>query len=244
MIRYIIDAIRYTEKWFSSARKNSNKNGNFTLIELLVVVSIIAILAGLFLPALKLARDKGMAISCVSNQKQLGMAALMYADDNKGQIMPNKMSINGTDAYWMDFIQSRITNKQLVPHMWLTAGTTQPAKPRLASLTCPAETEPFVFATVGSQHFGKNAVMTANPNPFISLLKQPSKRMLFADMKGEGALKCLIYPNGGADSWITSPHVYFARHPGTTANLVFADGHVATTKETPVFSASTDYFWR
>jgi len=58
----------------------------FTLVELLVVIAIIAILLAIFMPALNRVREKGNQLKCLSNMRQLGTAAMMYFQDNKGRV--------------------------------------------------------------------------------------------------------------------------------------------------------------
>ena len=86
-----------------NARKSPGRSKiprvGFTLIELLVVIAIIAILASLLLPSLAKSKEVATGARCQSNQKQLGLAFYMYADDHNDVIVGMSTYRQGRD-FW------------------------------------------------------------------------------------------------------------------------------------------------
>ncbi|MBC8135747.1 MAG: DUF1559 domain-containing protein [Fibrella sp.] len=90
----------------------SKRKSAFTLIELLVVIAIIAILAAILFPVFAQARDKARQASCLSNQKQLGTALIMYVQDYDESFPISQYidSVSGAPYDWGNAIYPYIKN--------------------------------------------------------------------------------------------------------------------------------------
>src|ERR1041385_1430706 len=113
----------------------------FTLIELLVVIAIIAILAAMILPALSKAKQKSQGVYCMSNQKQMTLAWIMYADDNQDKLVPNHDG--GTTSYdlswvpgWLSFGANNRDNTNIA---FLLQAKISPYTKSVGIYKCPAD---------------------------------------------------------------------------------------------------------
>ena len=190
----------------------------FTLIELLVVIAIIAILAAMLLPALSKAKNRAMAATCLSNQKQLGLAWTMYADDNQGQIINTGCTSSGGTLLPWRFDWTKDTPKSppnlaglsnqdkdiaLLQEGYKEGGLYQYA-PNVNVLHCPADAR-----------FNVSAVFT-----IASPATQPPGSFAYNSYSGAGGLN-------GCD-------------PDFTA---YVTGHLKITKQSGILHPSDRYVW-
>ena len=217
----------------------------FTLIELLVVIAIIAILAALLLPTLARGKDSAQRIKCVSNLRQLGLAAQMYWDDNNSSFfLYGGWNTNGGQLYWFGWLEDWSAgegNRQFDAKQ----GALYPYLQGCGVELCPTLNyllPQFKLKATGSSYgYGYNRYLSGNlsgPAIKTTRVRQPSEIALFADAAQVNIFQRPASPSNPmleefyyVDNTIKPPNGHF-RH-AQKANVIFCDAHVGLEKMVP-----------
>lgn len=214
----------------------------FSLIELLITVAVIAILAGLLLPALNRAREKARALNCLSNLKQTGMAAISYAGDNEDCLLPARYRRDAANCYWPGLLQmlKYCSSKSYICPEGEAALYANATEDRVSKAlhwrdgrinsagdaTVAWEVGTFGINLVIAYDFDQNSAPTIQR---LTQLKRPSAVLAFADSAHKIDLTpCFTVRRNAAQA-----HFAYPRHLGQRiCNLVYMDGHAGSVRAT------------
>ena len=208
--------------------------GGFTLVELLVVIAVIAILAAILLPVLSRAQLRAQRIQCLSNVRQLAVAAQVYTGDNSDfyPIAQYYDDVNNISYCW-DFTMYE-SNSRVVPGL-LWQGQTNPQIQQCPSFNGSAnwDGDPYTGYNYNTSYIGHGQGEATEQPAKASAARHPATTVVFGDGQwASGADKFMRAPwpdvnNGGDNSNMNnlrSSGTQGFRHSGLS-NAAFCDGH-------------------
>ncbi len=199
----------------------------FTLIELLVVIAVIAILAGLLLPALGVARERARGVSCMNNMKSLGFVFIQYSM-NYHDYMPGTQ--RGAPSGWTQDVSLKDAGVTNAP-----TGKEFDWKGYGKKYTCSN--------TSGFWNAGARVTEPNNPVYHYAvgyyIRRNRTREIRFPAMCGLFTEGYNSYSSSVAWSQATAGHVYIGIH-GNGLQQGMMDGHV-TTSSSAVFKAKDRY---